>query len=380
MFSNKNHCFSYLVLLVFGITFFFLIMYRSWRTEAKAIYALEDMFLGPLYTDLSTEPPPLRMCLGIFSHANNAARRRLLREDYHRYIKEVASKDKIDVKFVLGVPNSNEGLAAIREEQQLYGDLEVLPIGENVDRGKSIVYFQTFLKGYRSYPLLSKVADGHLLKDIQYEHEGQGGFVYNETVVTHELPGMKEFRDLGVARDEYDFIAKVDDDAYVNLPLMLSELRPHIGKEEFYFGRDCARKELPTSVREFPYMCGFAYVVSPDIAYRIASQRKLFFPWEDAQTGFNINRNSGNVKNIKFTRYNLYDMVLPNEGYNPRQAFLRFDALVIHKLKTEKLLASVIEWYRKMYEHRAYCQTLPDDEKRLCMKASYPSVAIEENP
>ncbi|EPX72574.1 galactosylxylosylprotein 3-beta- galactosyltransferase Pvg1 [Schizosaccharomyces octosporus yFS286] len=377
MSSNKNTFFSYLVLFIFGITFFCLIMYRSWYTQAKAASALEDIFLGPLYVNESTEPLPLRLCLGVFSHANNVERRRLLREDYHHYIREVAKKDKIDLKFVLGVPNSHEGLATIREEQRLYGDLEVLPIGENVDRGKTVVYFQTFLKGYRSYPLLSKVADGHLLDDIQYEHENQGSFVYNETIVTHELPGMKEFRDLGVERDEYDFIAKVDDDAYVNLPLLLSELRPHIGEDEFYFGRDCSRKELPTSVRQFPYMCGFAYVVSPDIAYRIASQRKLYFPWEDAQTGYNINRN--NVKNIKFTKYNLYDMVLPNEGYNPRQAFLRFDALVIHKLKTEKLLASVIGWFRKMYEHRAYCQTLSGDENRFCMKASYPSVAVEEN-
>ncbi|EPY52849.1 galactosylxylosylprotein 3-beta- galactosyltransferase Pvg1 [Schizosaccharomyces cryophilus OY26] len=375
MVANKNLFFSYLVLSAFGTVFFFLIMYRSWCTETKTALLLEEMFLSPLYTNQSTAPRPLRMCLGVFSHANNVERRRLLREDYHHYIREFASKDKIDVKFVLGVPDTNEGLAAIREEQRKYGDLEVLPIGENVDRGKSIVYFQTFLKGYRSYPLLSDVADGHLLKNIQY----QGGtFVYNETIETHELPGMKEFQDLGAPRDEYDFIAKVDDDAYVNLPLLFSELRPHIGEDEFYFGRDCTRKELPTSVREFPYMCGFAYVVSPDIAHHIASGREIVYPWEDVQTGYNIYK-SGDVQNIKFTRYNLYDLVLHSEGYNPRQAFLRFDALVVHKLKTNQLSASVIEWYRKMYEHRAYCQTLSGNEKRFCMKASYPLVATEGN-
>ncbi|KAL2315795.1 Beta-1,3-galactosyltransferase pvg3 [Schizosaccharomyces pombe] len=377
MFSNsKKKIFLYVLIAgVATFSFAFLVLNRLQAEEHSLAY-VENLFLDPFIKQNESlahaNDRPFKLYLGIFSQAKNVDRRNFLRTDYNEYIKEFAVNDTVDVRFILGLPENEQELATIREEQRTYGDLAVLPIPENVDAGKSIVYFQTFLEGYQPFPLFSELADNLIMPSTQFH----GSFIYNQSIKTYELPGMKEFQDLGEPKHDYDFIVKADDDSFLNLPRLFEMLKEHVGKSRFYFGRDCTRRELPTAVRDFPYMCGFFYIVSPDMAYEVAKRRNIIIPFEDAQTGYSIYL-SGNVKNAEFSKCTMYDLILPNEGFNYRQSYLRIDAIAVHKLKSIPLLSTVSNWFKKMYEHRANCSALIETERLSCLQATIPLPSLD---
>ena len=108
--------------------------------------------------------------------------RSILREAYEHF--PYNSSDKVTIEFVLGKPPKNDTATAklLEWEQERFGDIRIVDIQENMNNGKS------------------------------YEYLAMMGDMFPSTVRREDRP--------------FDYLMKVDDDAFINIPNLLKRLRP----------------------------------------------------------------------------------------------------------------------------------------------------------
>ncbi|KAI9335255.1 hypothetical protein BDR26DRAFT_866001 [Obelidium mucronatum] len=163
-----------------------------------------------------------KLLLGVFSYfthnatAATAAQRNLVRILYKNI--QNANQLNIDVRFIVGVPSSSAGMKMLLLEQELYRDLIMVTVGENMDDGKSFHYFTQMEKM------------------------------------------MKE----GVI-PEYDFIGKCDADTYINLRGLKGELDKIQQGQQKFVGLDSL-----TTGEKRQFMFGMLYILSRPLLQRVA--------------------------------------------------------------------------------------------------------------
>ncbi|KAJ3292151.1 hypothetical protein HDU79_001722 [Rhizoclosmatium sp. JEL0117] len=164
------------------------------------------------------QPPlaPKSILFGVFSYFNDipTLRRHILRFGYSTI--QRASQRSIDLRFIMAVPGNEYEKFLILEEQARYGDILLIDTPESMNDGKS----------YR----------------------------YVEQVWQHMVNG---------SLPQYDFIFKVDEDAYMNLRGIAANLAEYDPQESLYFGRGL----LP----EKKFFFGMIYGFSNELAKRIAA-------------------------------------------------------------------------------------------------------------
>lgn len=210
---------SLLILLVLITTFVtsitFLIMYIlnpdkeavPWRSYCSSQPNFPHSYADSL--------KPIDIFVGVFSTDSQAAseRRHLIRNTYAAHTLPLnpdgSPRSNINLKFILGKPRKGNA-RRIALEKEVWNDLVVLDIDENMNRGKTFEFFKwanenaTVPIGLpRSY---AKGLENHL----------------------HGLPGEKELKgeipELAVGWKKVDFVVKADDDAF----LVLDELERHL--------------------------------------------------------------------------------------------------------------------------------------------------------
>ncbi|CAG8439484.1 1328_t:CDS:2 [Ambispora leptoticha] len=158
--------------------------------------------------------PPTKVLVGIFTTANTFERRQLLRTLYKAAQTELKD-DWVDFKFIIGRPKPDQDSPLLqlklKVEQAAFKDVVMLDIVENLNEGKIYEYFRW------------------------------AGLTYNENNTV----------------EQYDYIAKADDDAYVHFQNLALNLRP-LSREKLYYGYYIPVHE------KFGFMTGMLEVLSID--------------------------------------------------------------------------------------------------------------------
>ncbi|CAG8530029.1 4568_t:CDS:2 [Ambispora gerdemannii] len=136
--------------------------------------------------------PPTKVLVGVFTTANTFERRQLLRVIY-KAAQERLKDDWVDFKFIIGKPKPDEDTSSLRlkleVEQAAFNDVVMLDIVENLNEGKI------------------------------YEYYRWAGLKFN---VNNTI-------------EQYDYISKTDDDAFVHFQNLALNLRP-LSREKLYYG------------------------------------------------------------------------------------------------------------------------------------------------
>jgi hypothetical protein len=221
-----------IIVTAIALYFFALVLDAKPRQRASTTVQFSENEPSTQALQASGELGPVSIFIGIFSTPERAERRKILRQIYGRVkaSSTIRDGDTVVIKHILG----NASDSSCYAEQAEHGDLEFLPVSENMDDGKSWHYF---------VQLASKLRIASHLPD--HDHEAN-----------------------------FDFVAKVDDDAYINLPALLNSLRPYRGLTEVYHGRLCNAPSMPSLFYNFPYHCGFCYTLSADLVSLLGSKSK----------------------------------------------------------------------------------------------------------
>lgn len=168
-----------------------------WRTHCQE--------QRPFPHALADSLAPVNVFVAIFTVDMNYERRHLIRSTYMRHTRPVdpvtgRPAQNVQVKFVLGRPRETHA-RRIAAEMEMYNDIVVLDVKENMNRGKTHAFFKWAAE--------------------------------NGTVpVFYRKPGQKE---VGVGFQKADYVVKADDDTF----LVLSELERHLRvtpREKTYWG------------------------------------------------------------------------------------------------------------------------------------------------
>ncbi|KAG9296347.1 hypothetical protein G9A89_014939 [Geosiphon pyriformis] len=179
--------------------------------------------------------PPTRIFVGIYTTAEKLKRRELIRNIYK--VAQARLKDDIvDFKFIIGRVKPKDDTPAFRlklqMEKEAYNDVVMLDIYENINEGKIYEYFRW------------------------------AGRTFNENNT----------------REQYDYILKIDDDAFLHFQNLALNLRP-LTREKLYYGYNVKVSD------DFEFMTGMLEVLSIDHVRWISKahipQEKIIGP-EDA--------------------------------------------------------------------------------------------------
>lgn len=194
---------------------------------------------------------PVNVFVGVFSVDAAYERRHLIRSTYARHSKAIDPRtgqpgQNVQVRFILGRPRQNHA-RRIALEMEMYNDVVVLDIKENMNRGKTHAYF--------------KWASENATVPVYYERTGGEGGV-------------------AVGFQKADYVVKADDDAF----LVLSELERHLRvspREKTYWGctfpaSPCERcADYETDLIRNLFMAGEAYALSADLVQYVATYEPL---------------------------------------------------------------------------------------------------------
>ncbi|OSX67539.1 glycosyltransferase family 31 protein [Postia placenta MAD-698-R-SB12] len=261
-----------LLLTIFGVSLTFLIIYilnpdkepLPWRgyctiprlSTAPPSYDLPTTASFPFHPPANFTPPdfpppdldmlpPAGVFVGVFSMDNAVERRMLIRSSWASHQRSRAGAGEGDsaagtsrtvVRFILGQPRK-EWARRIRLEMEMYNDMIILPISENMNDGKTYAYFSWASLGAWVPPLYFDSFDA-------FAH----GFSYENA--THFAP-VPAAHDPALARHDYasgnpqrwvrpDYVVKTDDDSFVMLAELEARLRVelHATQEEHNGTRD----------------------------------------------------------------------------------------------------------------------------------------------
>jgi hypothetical protein len=324
--SVRSRYFYVLLSIIVGLAYF---RTSPWVfSESSTSLSSSPTELSSLYQSLKSvsgtrsDDQPIAVFIGILTTADRSEHRAALRKIYGRVLGagRLRAGDTLVVNYILG-RSTDSGHDALQAEVDEFGDLIFLNITENMNDGKTWHYFTHM---------------GRHLRIVEY------------------LPGYHD------SKAEFDFVAKVDDDAFLNLPAYFDSLRPHRGLPEVYHGRLCNAAYMNGIIHEFPYHCGFCYTMSADLpqflsekASKMQGQVPAMRYWlaEDVEAaGWLIDNNkTANWASLSYSRmYRLGDHARGQADETKIQNWLaELDQrdIVIHGLKDVSQFRPVADWF-----------------------------------
>ena len=223
----------------------------------------------------------VKLFIGVFTHWNAFGSRTLSRLSYERV--HIPETDTVEIMYVLGKPESLEGKVLVDLEQDVYGDLVVLDINENMNYGKTFAYFTNLAQ--KSLP--------------------------------------------------YDYFMKLDDDSFLNIPQLLAVLR-HIPlpRVETYVGR---------AYEDADWMVGAGYVLSADLV-RFIGDTPPPDPVgnEDQLMGKHLREHHRGLTHFTNLRERVIDHISVRRGWEKEFAP---DTVLIHQLKSPELFGDAVNYY-----------------------------------
>ncbi|CAG8531968.1 7855_t:CDS:2 [Paraglomus brasilianum] len=97
------------------------------------------------------EYPPVSVFIGIFTIATKFERRQVIR-DLYRAQQKTLIDDRVEYRFIMGKPDSPHLQLRLEIEQEAYGDLLILNITENLNKGKGHAYWKWAAKTFAGIP------------------------------------------------------------------------------------------------------------------------------------------------------------------------------------------------------------------------------------
>ena len=227
----------------------------------------------------------MSILLGVLTMASKVERRNIIRLAYGVQRTEVAD---VTLKFVIGKPKNDEEKLAVGLESLQYGDIIVLNCEENMNNGKSFMYFSTI---------------------------AAMGF-------------------------HYDYVMKLDDDSYVRTDNLAKSLAP-LSRTDLYYGY-----VLPCE-NEDPYawyMAGMGYILSWDLVQWVSESpdvRNNTAGTEDKLMGDWLNA-GGKAKNRVSKKPLFYDH--PEFGGKCAHELIP-ESILVHQVKNDKRWFDVLKFF-----------------------------------
>ncbi|XP_030758133.1 beta-1,3-galactosyltransferase 5-like [Sitophilus oryzae] len=174
--------------------------------------------------------------------------------------------------------------------------------------------------------VFGRVHDKNLQKDIEKESDGYGDVIQGNFLDTYRnltYKTMTAFKFVLYHCNKASYVLKIDDDAFVNMPLLLNFLKNDLsanGTDNLFLcnvktgsmvNRDVHSKwyisEKELSNDYFPSYCsGWYTLLSPDVIFRLyaTTQKLKYISVEDAFI-YGIARQKANITQKDFTRFTL---------------------------------------------------------------------------
>ena len=154
--------------------------------------------------ELADSLAPVDLFVGVFSRDSSAERRSVIRHTYAAHTLPVSPKDgtsmaNVQLKFILGKPRG-KFLRSVLLEQEMYNDIVILDIEENMNRGKTLEYF-TWAAENATVPI-----------------------VVGDPLSSQEETPSVSGKARNVRWKRADYVIKADDDAFI----VLKELERHL--------------------------------------------------------------------------------------------------------------------------------------------------------
>ncbi|KAF8603066.1 hypothetical protein BDV93DRAFT_556983 [Ceratobasidium sp. AG-I] len=214
--------------------------------------------------------PPVGLFIGVMSTAASYERRQLIRSTWASHPLSRGSErgtERTVVRFVVGMEDGSVR-RRVELENELYGDIIILPIEENMNDGKTYAYFSWAYKQALVPPLFTNDTASHVSS-------------YHTLRVRHD-PASGALSDWV----KPDFVVKADEDSFV----MLAELEARL-RIELHRAREEAKQEWDPLVYwgylvKERFMAGELYALSwPLVEYAATSSvvRSLTVGAEDKQ-------------------------------------------------------------------------------------------------
>ncbi|BGP05951.1 hypothetical protein OF846_001640 [Rhodotorula toruloides] len=186
--------------------------------------------------DLADSLKPVNVFVGVFSVDAAAERRNAIRLSYAKHSKPIdprtgTAAHNVQLKFVLGRPRAKWS-KRIALEMEMFNDIVVLDVEENMNKGKTFRYFSW--------------AAENATVPVFYALPGQDGLVDGQ-------------RQVGVGFRKADYVVKADDDSFIDL----GELERHLRitpRENTYWGYLVRNR----------FMAGEVYALSSDLVSYLA--------------------------------------------------------------------------------------------------------------
>ncbi|KAL8293111.1 hypothetical protein RQP46_000805 [Phenoliferia psychrophenolica] len=180
---------------------------------------------------------PVNVFVGVFSVDATFERRQLIRSTYVAHTKPIdpvtgLPAQNVQVKFILGRPEKRYA-RRVAYEMELYNDIVVLDIKENMNRGKTHAFF-TWARENATVP-------------VHYRRRGDGAS-----------------DEVGVGFKRADYVVKADHDSFI----MLDELERNLRitpREKTYWGYLVRQR----------FMAGEAYALSADLVDYVATYEPI---------------------------------------------------------------------------------------------------------
>ncbi|KAJ1305282.1 hypothetical protein OPQ81_000307 [Rhizoctonia solani] len=213
--------FTILVFLLFTLSIVLIIQWITredkYQLPWRSYCALEPEF--PPATPALESIPPVGLFIGVMSTAMGTQRRQLIRSTWASHPRSRGGVDggnfegtsRTVVRFIIGTPSPSVE-RMIRLENELYGDIVVLPVRENMNEGKTHAYF-------------SWAHERALVPPPRHN----SGFEANTT----DTPTIFPRHDPSLSTSDWvkpDYVVKADDDSFIMLAELEARLRIEYSK------------------------------------------------------------------------------------------------------------------------------------------------------
>ncbi|ORY78542.1 hypothetical protein BCR37DRAFT_388737 [Protomyces lactucae-debilis] len=326
---SKLVCFTFIALLLYLMLSGSQTLTRS--ASSAVSHGSDRGGNEPSAHHLKAKTTPVSVFIGIFSTPERSDRRQLLRNVYSRVRRTglSQSQDTLVFKHIIARPDSNVSSDALAAEQAEHNDLLFLDCNEGAEGGKTWYYFAALGKK----PHIADHVEGY------------------------DDPQTK-----------FDFVMKLDDDTYLNLPRFLDAIRLFQGTPEVYFGRICNLPIMPSGFHHFPYHCGLGYALSTDLCQWLSetydeSPPIKYLSAEDVETAGWL-RDGGKLFGFaaipQSQMYSFWDRMPAHlrhkdwyQKMTPENMQYTVDHLnkrdiAIHGLKDEEFMIAVADWFHQL--------------------------------
>ncbi|BGP22721.1 glycosyltransferase family 31 protein [Rhodotorula toruloides] len=243
----------------------------------------------PFPHDLADSLKPVNVFVGVFSVDAAAERRNAIRLSYAKHSKPIdprtgTAAHNVQLKFVLGRPRQKWS-KRIALEMEMFNDIVVLDVEENMNKGKTFRYFSW--------------AAENATVPVFYALPGEEGLVDGQ-------------RQVGVGFRKADYVVKADDDSFIDL----GELERHLRitpRENTYWGYLVRNR----------FMAGEVYALSSDLVSYLATypRPKSWTIGKEDQRVAKWMRNHPNASSIHWISERCYIYDHPKAGTTYSRGF-----------------------------------------------------------